>query len=193
MSVFSGDPEVLTAESERARAELQSIVDAELAARGFVVQPANMRDEDVPAGDELRYQIALAKNRNSGFIDSLFTDTPAGSLGPDVGALADHADVDALVFVQLYGVTKSSGQIARDVAVSVLTLGHVIYGTSATRVFVTLVHGTTGRVLWWGYEHTDDAAFDGRPLRALVHDVFERMPTLPATMEAAAAPQATNP
>jgi hypothetical protein len=107
---------------------------------------------------------------------------PAGSLGPEVGALAEHAGADALVFVLLAGVTKSGGQVARDAAVTVLTLGSLVYKTSVSRVFVALVDGTTGAVHWWSWATRDAFAYEGEGLHTLVHDAFRRWPTLPASV-----------
>jgi hypothetical protein len=183
--VFSGDDEPLTAESDVARRALPAAIAHELEAHGFVVRPSGLDDGQAPVDPAVRYQATVALARHQTLVSDVLGGKPVGSLGPDVGRLADHADVDALLFVNLVGMTKSGGQVARDLTVTVLTLGGLVYKTSATRLFVTMVDGTTGQALWWGSGLTEALAFDGAALRDLVHEVFERMPLLPA---AAAAP-----
>lgn len=188
--VFTGDDEALTAEADGARRELPSSIAAHLESRGFVVRPAHLDDEHVAAGSELRYLTTVARARHGAVMGRLLTGQDSGSLGPDVGGLADHADVDALLFVSLVGFTKSEGQVARDVAVTFLTLGSLVYRTSATRLFVTLVDGTTGRVLWWRWRLREERAFTGTRLQKLVREVLQQMPRLPS---AASAPGAEVP
>lgn len=177
--LFAGDDEPMLAEADLARRELVTAIAPELQAHGFVVRPARLDDADAPSAD-LRYRLTVARGQHATLLQDLTAGKAARGFGPNLGALADHAEVDTVLLVNLVGVTKSGGQVARDLAVSVLTLGSVIYKTSATRLFVTLVHGTTGEVLWWSWRRVDESAFDGASLEALVHDVFERMPTLPA-------------
>jgi len=175
---FAGDDEPLTAEDEIAARELPIAIEPELGAHGFVGRPLELSASD-PADASLRYQVTLAQGRQMTLIERVFSGKPAAGFGPDVGGIADRAEVDALLLVSLVGMTKSGGQVARDVAVTVLTLGSVIYRTSATRLFVTLVHGTTGETLWWSSQLEEALVYEGADLRALVHAAFERMPRLP--------------
>jgi hypothetical protein len=177
--VFSGDDEPLAAESDVARRALPPAIARQLAAHGFVVRPSGLDDAAEPVDQAVRYQATIALARYQTLVSDLLQGRRAGSLGPDVGRLADHADVDALLFVSLVGMTKSGGQVTRDVTVTVLTLGGLVYKTSATRLVVALVDGTTGQPLWWSSRLTDTLAFEGAPLESLVHDAFEPMPNLP--------------
>jgi hypothetical protein len=177
--VFSGDDEPLSAEADIARRELPSAITPELEAHGFTVRPARLDESDPSVTDNLRYLATTAAARHAAFVSANLAGKPTGGLGTDIGALADHADVDALLFVQMVGMTKSGGQVARDVAVTVLTFGHVIYPTSATQLFATLIDGTSGAVIWWGWRRKQTAAFGGYELRELVHELFKPWPSLP--------------
>ena len=103
------------------------------------------------------------------------------SLGADVNLFADHAEVDALVFAKMWGFKKSSGEIARDAAMTVLiaaaTLGSVIPAqpTSGATIRIALVDGTTGDVLWANTAGTN-GDFEGSGLDTLVGTLFRQFP-----------------
>jgi hypothetical protein len=181
--VFKGDNETLTTAADAASLALPSFIAPHLASHGFVVRPARLDEEQVGADTDLRYLATTVRARHGAFVGNALTGNDARWFGTDVGRLADNADVDALLFVRLDGFTKSSGQVARDVAVSVLSLGSLVYRTNATRLFVTLVNGTTGEVLWWRWHLTEERAFEGAALGELVGQVFDKMPNLPPAAE----------
>ena len=76
------------------------------------------------------------------------------SLGPQVNQFADMVDGEAIMFMRYSYLTKSGGEIAKDVTFSVLlavaTLGNVMYwqDVTAARLDVCLVDGATGDVLF---------------------------------------------
>jgi hypothetical protein len=76
------------------------------------------------------------------------------SLGPEMNRFADMVNADALLFSRYTYMTKSSGEMAKDVTASVLiavaTLGSVIPipNRSAAQLAVCLVDGATGDVLF---------------------------------------------
>ena len=76
------------------------------------------------------------------------------SLGPQVNQFADMVDGEALMFMRYSYVTKSGGEIAKDITFSVLlavaTLGNVmvVQDVTAARLDVCLVDGATGDVLF---------------------------------------------
>jgi hypothetical protein len=76
------------------------------------------------------------------------------SLGPQVNQFADMVDAEAVLFLRYSYMTKSGGEVAKDVAFSVLlaaaTLGNVVVvnDVTAARLDVCLVDGATGDVLF---------------------------------------------
>jgi hypothetical protein len=183
--VFKGDDEPLLADAATARARLPLAIAAELRKRGFTVKPALLDEPDVAGDDELRYQTTLVTGRFRAAGMQLQPFAGMGkaqaagwrlSIGPEVNRFADHAGVDALVFAQMAGWTKSGGEIARDVAVTVLTLGNLIYYRQAAVVQVALVDGTTGEILWANVGRTVNRDFTGDGLDGMVRAAFDGFP-----------------
>jgi hypothetical protein len=177
--VFNGDDEPLLAEAETARRELPLALGPELERHGFTVVPARLDEADLAAAPELRYPLTLARAGGTAVASNLMQGKRSGSLGPQVGQLAEHAGADALLVVVLAGMAKSGGQVARDAAVTILTLGSLVYRTSATRLFIALVDGTSGVVHWYGWTTTDSLVYEGAALRDLAHVVLKDWPSLP--------------
>lgn len=115
------------------------------------------------ADEELRFAATQAQKAASQALDEMYETIQMSkkealsyerTLGPEVSRFAEMVDADALLFVRYVYLTKSGGEIAKDVAVTVLlaaaTLGNmiVISGTSAARLDVCLVDGATGDVLF---------------------------------------------
>lgn len=176
---LTGPAEPLPAERATAAVASASAAETALRARGFEVRPATLADADLRPDDPLRYELDRARERNAEFLARVRTETPLRSLGPEVGALADRAGVDALVFVQVVGTSSSAGKAARDVAATILSFGMTGSDVTQLRAAVTLVHGTTGQVLWWGWKHAS-VPLDGPGVPALVAEVVALMPSLPA-------------
>jgi hypothetical protein len=184
--VFSGDPEPLDEEAAIARRELPRAIAPVLERHGFTVVPAHLDETDLTEHPDLRYPLTMAQKGCVGLANGLRAGKKFNSLGPDVGLLAEHAGADALLCVAFAGADKSAGQISRDVAVTVLTLGSLVYPTSLCLLFVALVDGTTGYVHWWGWLQRDTLIYQGTPLDELADQVFTPMPMRPS----APAPQA---
>ncbi len=183
--VFKGDDEPLGAEAEAARSRLPGLIGAALTGRGFTVKPALLDEEHFTDDPELRYQTTLMQSRfaNAGrwlrpFAELRRKDAEGTrvSLGPDVNRFADHAQVDALVFAQMAGWKKSGGEIAKDVAVSVLLLGNVLYHTQTGGLEIGLVDGTTGEVLWANSVLVSGRDFADAALPGMVRQVFDGFP-----------------
>lgn len=119
--------------------------------------------EQESAADELRFAATQAQNAADQALDEMFRTIQMKksdalsyrrSLGPEVNQFAERVDAQALLFVRYRYATKSGGEIAKDVAFSILlgaaTLGNavVIQHATAARLDVCLVDGATGDVLY---------------------------------------------
>ena len=183
--VFKGDDEPLLAETDATRASLPDLLGAELRRRGFTIKPALLDEAHFAADPELRYQTTVIQSRFATAGGQLrpaaaLTRADAArvrvSLGSDVNRFADHAEVDALVFSQVAGWKKSGGEVAKDLAMTLLLLGNVHYYLQAGGLQVALVDGTTGEVLWANATFVTDRDFTGGALAGLVRRVFAGYP-----------------
>lgn len=178
--VFSGDPEPLDEETAIARRDLPRAITPVLERHGFAVVPAHLDEADLAEHPDLRYPLTVTQKNCVALAGVLMSGKRVDSIGPDVGLLAEHAGADALLCVAFAGADKSAGQISRDVAVTVLTLGSVVYATSMCAVFVALVDGTSGYVHWWGLLKRESLVYQGPELDDFVSKVFEAMPNKPS-------------
>jgi len=176
--VFHGDDEPLTADMDRVRRQLPALLGGVLARHGFTLKPARLDETDVAGESELRYQRTLVTGRfrAAAAMDTTRETDYRLSLGPEVNRFADRADVDGLLFAEMTGWKKSRGQIARDVATSVMLLGHVVYHTEAADLRVALVDGTTGDILWSATTTVAGRDFAGPALPGLVEAAFPPVP-----------------
>lgn len=186
--VFSGDNERMITEEDAVRRELPETVAPWLRNKGFSVIPAHIEESDLAADPSLRYPLSLVRSRFEGAAAAARRGQAVGGLGPEVGVLAQHAGADAFVMIAFAGISKSGGQIARDLAVSLLTLGHVIYPTSASLLFAALVDGASGQLHWWSWRQRDRLVYQGPELAEFVRDLFSKWPSWPPPAEPAAHP-----
>ena len=188
--VFKGDDEPLREESSAVARRLPGLVAAELRSHGFDVKEAGLYADDSEDLSEMRFettQISRAFAEASGemYQQPLMIESDAmkyeRSLGADVNLFADRAEVDALVFAKMWGFKKSSGEIAKDAAMTVLiaaaTLGSVVsvQPTAGATIRIALVDGTTGDVLWANTAGTN-GDFEGRGLNTLIAGLFKQFP-----------------
>src|SRR5215472_3444105 len=156
---FKGDNQPLVEDEKSAREALSQLLAGSLKSRGFAVVETGSPDSGGSESMDLRFQLnqanqSFATAAHEAYVPYLLA--PVGtatnyrrSLGPMVSAIADRASVDALLFSEIQGFRKSGGEIAKDVAKSVLTtvvsLGLVrrLQPTEGAILFVALVDGTT--------------------------------------------------
>lgn len=87
------------------------------------------------------------------------------TIGAEINPMADYAQADALFLIKWVAYKKTGGEIAKDIAKTVLiaavTFGTVLAfsPTSEAIAHVALIDGNTGDVLWY-HENFQDTAVD---------------------------------
>ena len=161
--VFTGENESL---DDRAEAANRSIGDALLQVskqRGFEVEAIAFDDKALEENPELRFQLTqvqqAADNAMTRAYQKKGEDPNEAFVGmrsvlSDVDQVATRVGADVLMFARYAGFEKSGGEIAKDVAVSVvilaISLGNVFYfpPTSGGAVVVCLIDAHTGELLY---------------------------------------------
>jgi hypothetical protein len=120
-------------------------------------------EAELAADDELRFAATQAQKAAEQALDEMFASATMAkkealnykrSLGPEINQFADMVDAEALFFVRYKYFTKSGGEIAKDIAVTVLlaaaTLGNatIVQPVTVASIEVCLVDGATGDVLF---------------------------------------------
>jgi len=174
--VAAVDPPVLPAPAAEALPQVTPVADPATFAVETTSESATLPASETPPGptpeevaaqqaaaDELRFAATQAQKAAEQALDEMYASVQMRksdalsykrSLGPDMNRFAEMVDAEALLFVRYQYVTKSGGEIAKDVAFTVLlaaaTLGNVIViqPTTAARLDVCLVDGATGDVLF---------------------------------------------
>ncbi len=142
---------------QQAIAELEQV----LAKRGYQVQPLDVSEQVLDNDPELKRSLhtvqELFDKRIEEYNKKWFPRAREFryTVGSDINVFADRAKSDALVFVRCQGIKKSGGEIAKDLAktllVAVATLGNamVYYYPSVTVVQMAVIDGDTGELLWY--------------------------------------------
>src|SRR5205823_8369371 len=146
------------------RGRLPGVVAKALEAHGFRVQSPYVLQAKLTQSPELRLlttQVndSLLQAANEAYASgtamrSSRAESYQRSLGPAAARLADNASADALVFADIRGFRKSGGEIAWNMASSLmqgmLSLGSYVpvYPSKGAALLITLVDGPSGDVLW---------------------------------------------
>jgi len=161
--VFKGDNQPLNEEAARIRTRLPDLIAAAMRKQGFTVKEAGLDEQHFADKPDLRFQTTQLQDAFARADQQMFkvvqmskseAENYKTTLGTDVIPIADHADVDALVVAKMNGFKKSGGEIAKDVAITVLiavaTLGNAVatQPTKGASLQVALIDGTTGDILW---------------------------------------------
>jgi hypothetical protein len=185
--VFKGDNEPLPEEASRISARLPDLIAAELRRRGFTVKDACLDEQHFGTEPDLRFQTTQAQQAFTTASGQMYrtvamkkpeAENFQSTLGPGVNPLADHADVDALIFVKMGGFKKSAGEVAKNVAVTILfavTGAIVAQPTQGAGMRIALVDGATGDVLWANVAGTT-GDFEGAGLEKMIKGVFKEFP-----------------
>lgn len=157
--MFTGENETLDSEEGSYPITLASKAQEILHNNGYATCKVDLLE--LSAGDpDLAFQVEQIKNAYEAASKELFEQTVAEddykrfrvTLGPIVNEVADLADADALLLISFEGVTKSDGQMNKEIAANVLlsALSGVYYHPirSASFVEVALIDAATGDVLW---------------------------------------------
>jgi hypothetical protein len=185
--VFKGDNEPLPEEAARISARLPDLIAAELRRRGFTVTDACLDEQHFGTEPDLRFQTTQAQQAFATAGAQMYrtvlmkkpdAENYQSTLGPGVNPLADHANVDALIFVEVGGFKKSGGEVAKDVIMTILFLAIGAYVTQPTQgagMRIALVDGATGDVLWANVGGTT-GDFEGAGLDKMIKEVFKEFP-----------------
>ena len=158
--VFSGRNERMRVSEKDACKSVEACVERGLKEAGFSVQTGDV--EALTRNDpELMLTLLKARLAYGSVMERLYYEpllpgeqafAIQESLGPVVNLLGDRMNVDAVFFCRLSGFKKATGQMAKEVAASVLLAAvtgvAVVPEQEGGVIDAALVDVTTGRVLW---------------------------------------------
>jgi hypothetical protein len=198
---FTGEDQPIPELERQVREKLPALVAAELASRGFAVPHATSIESRLGEVPALRFQTTQLQQNFAQAEAEMFRTAQMAtaqaenyrrSLGAQVARVSDPLEADALVLVRVQGFQKSGGEIAKDMAksivVGVLTGYVAVQPTSGTTMSVAFVDGRSGDVLW-----ANAAGMPSDPsgaLEGLVKQAFAAFPAPAATIAAAPAASA---
>ncbi len=187
--VFRGDNEPLHDMSERIAAKLPSLVARYLAEHDLSVTEIELTDDLYAEFPDLRFEITQIEQAASTALREMYetvemttgkAESYERSIGPEVSQLAEFLqETDALIFARMEGFKKSEGEVAKDLAFTVLlaaaTLGNslVMQPSQGAVLQVCLIDSTTGEVLWANTQNTP-GDFEGKGLEKLVEALFKK-------------------
>ncbi len=125
--MFSGDNETLEDKEASFPADLTALASSILNDHGFATSKVDLAAL-VQENTELAFQVEQVKNAYEAAAKELYDGTVTEddykrfrvSLGPVVNPVADVAGADALLLVKFEGITKSAGQVRKEIAANVL-------------------------------------------------------------------------
>jgi hypothetical protein len=157
--MFSGGNETMEDKQDAYPASLTTSAIGALHRLGYATSKVNLIERSA-ADPDLAFQIeqvknaytAAAKPLNEGTVNEDDYKRFRVSLGPVVNPVGDAAAADALLLVQFEGMTKSDGQMKKEIAANVLlaalTGAYAQPIRSASIVHVALIDAVSGDVLW---------------------------------------------
>ena len=171
LMVFKGDNKPLFEESKAAVKTTKGAVIEEFKKRGYEVKPLVLTEKMIAENPDLPSELsklkeryaALAQDVQKQYVSKMEWNNFKLSLGSDVNQFADLVGADALVFVTGTGFRKSGGEIANDVAKSVLiaaaSLGSlvVVYPSAAGTMDISIVDADNGDILWHNFSDRNRA------------------------------------
>lgn len=201
---FQGDEmmyEVLSPIAQQATEELERA----LAKRGYEIRPLDLSEEVLKTQPELQSSLHTVRTL---FNEHLEDDEQRWfrtmrkftySVGSEINVFADAADSDALVMMRCTGYKKTGGEIAKDIAqtllIAVATLGNafVMESPSITIIQLAVIDGDTGDLLWY-IDNGQDAGFDiarSKTFRKSVRNLMSKFPkAIPTTPQPSGPPVA---
>ncbi|MCM2679706.1 hypothetical protein [Echinimonas agarilytica] len=200
---FSGENVPIPEREEEMKQIIVDFAAEELRARGY--EPVVVKREEVEAELD-NYNIDLGKLREqySQIRDVLYEKSVVKiedsvkfeqSVGEAAAIVASYSDADAVLLMRYYAYEKTSGAIAKDVAVSVLvaalTGGVGVQPTSGEAVEVAVLDGISGNVLWTNHASLPsvEAASLKHAMQNLKHDIDDIETNGPEHVGIPAAPE----
>jgi hypothetical protein len=157
--------------------DLTALIATQMTQHGFDAKSTQFRDEDQPAIRHAYGKLSQA------VLTQQFT------LGKGTAPLAERAATNYVMFVWFRGFTRSggdkAGEIGKAVAIGMLTAGVFVperKPSGEADLDVALVQGSSGEILWWQHEHSEDRSmssprFDQQELADQVQEVFSKFPS----------------
>ena len=161
--VFTGDNESLDDRAEAANKVIAERLLQESKQRGFEVEAVAFDEKFLEENPDLRFQLTQVQQAADSAMTRAYqksgNDPNEAFVGmrsvlADVDQVATRVGADVLMFARYAAFEKSGGEIAKDVAVSVVilavSLGNVIYfpPSSGGAVVVCLIDAHTGELLY---------------------------------------------
>jgi len=159
---FKGDNERLREDEKAIEACFPGVIEKALAEQGFTVKESGLDEKAFEEDPDLRFETTKIKEGFDQALKEMYKKDfmwkskalkYERSLGPDVNQFADLAGADALFFAELDGFEKSSGERKKDVFMAVLLSAAAMSYVEpeperGASIYVALVDGTTGDILW---------------------------------------------
>ncbi|MBI2962291.1 MAG: hypothetical protein HYY35_00925 [Deltaproteobacteria bacterium] len=201
---FEGDNPRLAAEEESAKRVLPGLIASRLRERGLTT--LDLDSAGVAPGADVRFQATQLQGLFADAMGDLYrslqmrADAAARvrrSLGSQASRVADPLGADVVALVHVEGFYKSGGEVAKDMAksvmIGVLTLGTAVpvYPSKGAVLALALVDGSNGDVLWANVVLSQSVDLDAAGMESLVAAVFGPFP--PGTFGTAVASGETAP
>lgn len=160
---FKGDKDPMYDLMNKAVNFSKDEVEAIFAKKNYVVQKLDLTDTALEAAPELKtalFNVRNLFNRKLEEIKKRKEKQFTYSVGPDVNIFADLTDTDVLVFIKESGYKKTGGEIAKDIAKSVLFsaalaavggIGYMYIFPNIAVIQIAVVDSNTGDILWYNY------------------------------------------
>jgi len=157
--MFSGDNETLDSQEESFPLSLTAQARTILHTHGYLTCDVELIELALDNQD-LAFQIEQIKNAYNAASEKLYDKSVPeddykhfrASIGPVVNSIADMANADALLLVKYEGITKSDGEMQKEIAANLLlsALTGVYYQPikSVSAIEVAIIDGYTGDILW---------------------------------------------
>jgi hypothetical protein len=111
------------------------------------------------------------------------------NIGSEINSFAKHFEADALVFMFLRGYQKTTGAHVADTTTDIVSNGMLSLATgmnitgsssrkSAAKLYVVLVDGTTGDVLWANRRNNEFMDFSEECVEEMIVSLFEDFPSI---------------
>lgn len=158
--------------------------------KNYDVQKLDLGDDVLAENPELKTALFNVKslfNQKLGEINKRKQKQFTYSLGSDVNQFADIANADVLVFIKETGYKKTGGEIAKDVAKSVLIsaafavfggIAYVPISPSVATIQIAVVDSNTGDILWYNYNRDNPGIDLGneKSARGILQTLFNSFP-----------------
>ncbi|MBY6187953.1 hypothetical protein KUV89_15140 [Marinobacter hydrocarbonoclasticus] len=164
---FDGENERLPEQEEAIKAQLVARATDRLEAQGFEVRVVERGEMETQFAN-FNFDLAALRESYTALVPALYDGKPVSekdmasfsqSVGEAASIVAHYTESDGILLVRYSGWEKSAGNVAKDVAssvlVGVLTAGMVVpvQATSGEMVEAALIDGDTGAVVWSNIMH----------------------------------------